>query len=159
MQKQQLKEPGSYYYEEKAWYDLCPNTLPIIPPVTVEIFPKSMTHREILKEYNITPYNSYAEAAAALIPLIPTLKYPSRIVYFNDDSILYRFHAWRRDDGRLGVRVRRVYLDDEYDAERGVVFSNGLSDTLGSLSSSDSLSLEDAIAIVKSHGLKVIEEK
>lgn len=146
MKKSQLKEKGSYYYECKDFYGACPNTLPIIPPARVEIFPRTMTHAEILKEYKIIPYNSYAEAVAALIPLIPDLKLPSRIVYFKEDEILFRFHAWRFGGGQLSVYVDEVFLDREYDAERGVVFSNGHLDALSN-SSLDSLSLPKELII------------
>lgn len=122
--KSQLKEVGSYYYEQNDWYKNCPDELPYIPDTKVEIFPNAMTHREILETYKIKPYASYAEAAAALVPLIADLKYPSRIVYFEEDGKLYRLFAWRYDDGLLGVHAEGVDLRRECDAESGVCFSN-----------------------------------
>lgn len=123
MKKQQLKEKGSYYYEQNDWYNNCPDTLPSIPDTKVEIFPRIMTHRKVLDTYHIKPYGSYAEAATALVPLIAGLKYPSRIVYFEENGTLFRFHAWRNDDGQLRVFVRKVDLDFECDAGDGVCFS------------------------------------
>lgn len=164
MKKQQLKEKGSYYYEEKGWYESCPDILPVISPITIEILPRSMYHREILKEYNITPYSSYAEAAAVLVSLIPDLKYPSRLVYFTENEVLYRFRAWRGDGGQLDVDVFEVDLDDECGAGRGVCFSNGLSDTLETLGSLDSLELshsqkvEEAIKLCKKSGFEVFKK-
>lgn len=139
--KSQLKEEGSYYNEEKDWYKNCPDTLPTIPPVKVEIFPRVMSHREILNTYKIVPYSSYAEAAAALIPLIPDLKLPSRIVYFKEDNVLFRFHAWRDDDGQLRVNVNEVNLGRRCGAEDGVAFSNSTSDPSNSLDTDVSLEL------------------
>lgn len=158
--KSELKEKGSYYYEEKPWYDACPETLPEIPEPKVEIFPRAMTHREILKEYKVTPYASYAEAAAAIAHIKPTLKndYKGRIAYFIEDGTTYRLNAWRGDDGQFVLRVNEADLDDEWDAEDGVAFSNGTLDASGtSLSPSDSLTLESAIALVKSNGYEVFK--
>lgn len=155
MKKSQLKEKRSYYYEEKAWYESCPDTLPKVPEFKTEIFPRAMTHQEILDTYKIIPYSSYAEAAAVVVSIIPDLKWPSRIVYFKENEVLYRFDAWRDDDGQLGVNVGRVHLGREYAAEYGVAFSNSPSDTLDSLSSLDSLELSRAIEICKSNGLVV----
>lgn len=140
IKKSVLKEKISYYYESREWYDTAPDTLPV-PEYTTEIFPRVMTHTEILKEYNITPYNSYQEAAAVCASVISDLKsnYRGRIVYFKENGILYRFLAWRFDDGWLDVYVREVYLDDRFDAESGVCFSNGNLDTSDSLDTDDTI--------------------
>lgn len=126
--KSELKEKGSYYYESKPWYEACPKTLPEIPEPKVEIFPRTMTNREILREYKITPYASYAEAAAAIAHIKPTLKndYKGRLAYFTENGTTYRLGAWRRDDGQLRLGVREAYLDGEWGAENGVAFSNGI---------------------------------
>ena len=125
--KSVLKENNSCYYECNDWYDKCPSKLSV-PEFKTEIFTRSISHDDILKEYNITPYASYAEATAVCASIIFTLKndYKSRIVYFKDNDVLYRFFAWRDDDGQLDVLVREVDLDYEFDPEDGVCFNNGI---------------------------------
>lgn len=157
MKKSQLKEPGSYYYESKSWYESCPKTLPETPKFKIEILSRRMTHSEILKEYAIIPYASYAEAATVVASLIPDLKnnYKSRIVYFTENNATYRFIAWRNDDGQLGLGVNEIRLDDEFAPEYGVAFGNGHFDTSRSFDSSDTLTLESAIKMVVDAGYKV----
>lgn len=160
MTKSKLKEKGSYYYEERDWYENCPAQLPQAPIFKVEVFPRIMSHREILDTYKVVPYASYAEAASVVISIIPDLKYPSRIVYFKEDGVLYRFDAWRRDGGQLVVDVYEVRLGFKYVAEYGVCFSNSTSDTLGAgpLDSSEPSALASAIELVKSHGYRIFKE-
>lgn len=143
--KSELKEQGSYYYESKPWYDACPEILPEIPEPKVEILTRTMSYREILKEYDITPYASYAEAASAIAHIKPTIKYPSRIAYFTEDGTTYRLDAWRRGDGQFGLGVDGLDLAIPWHAERGVVFSNGTLDASGAtLRPSESLPLGPA---------------
>lgn len=158
MNKSKLKE--GYYYEEKEWYDACPDDLPNAPKYQIEIFPKVMTHKEILETYKIVPYSSYREAAAVVVSIIPTLKndFKSRLVYFKENEVLYRFSAWRRGGGRLYLYVREVELGNEYGAGSGACFlSNSTSDTSGD-SPLDSLTLPQAIKICKENGYKVMKE-
>lgn len=64
---------SNYYYEINPWYDKCPDILPEVPYQT-EIFKETLSHSEIIKTYNILPYDSYEEAAAVCLSLIPDLK-------------------------------------------------------------------------------------
>lgn len=152
---------SGYYYETKPWYDDCPDKLPV-PEFKTEIFPRAMTHREILDTYKITPYASYAEAAAVVLALIPALTndYKGRLVYFKEGGTLYRFSAWRYDDGQLDLYVFEPDLDDGWGAEYGVCFGNGTLDAsnTGHLDSDVPLELSRAIEVVKSHGYKIIKE-
>lgn len=157
IKKSLLKEKDSYYYECNDWYSKVPEKL-TVSNFKTEIFPRSMTHREILKEYSVIPYNSYAEAVAICASVIPTLKndYEGRIIYFKENEILYRFCAWRGGDGQLRVGVSRVHLGGECGAGNGVCFSNGNLDTSEkTLSNLDSLTLEKAIEICKENNLTV----
>lgn len=121
---------SGHYYECNPWYDTLPQVIAETDYKT-EIFPRAMTHREILDTYNIVPYTSYVDAAVACISALKDLKndYKGRLVYFKENDVLYRFNAWRDGDGQLDVNVDEVNLDYKYDAEGGVVFSNGTSDT------------------------------
>lgn len=150
---------SGYYYETKPWYETCPEELPV-PEFKTEIFPRTMTHREILDTYKVTPYASYAEAAAVVLALISALTndYKGRLVYFKEGGTLYRFVAWRDDVGQLRVSVFETDLDDEWYAEHGVCFSNGTLDTCDDIVTSLPLELGRAIEVVKSHGYKVIKE-
>lgn len=141
MNKNILKE--GYYYECKPWYDTLPDEIAETYYKT-EIFPKAMTHKEILETYKIIPYNSYFDAAFICISALKDLKndYKGRSVYFKENDVLYRFNAWRGDGGQLRVNVDEVDLDGEYDAGSGVLFSNGISDTSDlTLKPSETLSL------------------
>lgn len=152
---------SGYYYEEKDWYDTLANELPEVEYKT-EIFTETISHNNILKKYNITPYPSYIEAAAVCANLIKDLKnnYKSRLVYFTENNTLFRFFAWRLGDGQLGLGVGKVGLGNDYGAGRGVCFSNiPLIPSDTTLESSDTLSLIRAIEIVKSNGYKVFLEK
>lgn len=142
IKKSDLKK--GYYYEEKPWYDACPDELEEPEEFKMEIFPRIMTHAEILKEYNIAPYSSYAEAAVVFLAVIPRFdkNCKGQVVYFTDDGILYRFLAWRRGGGRLYVGVRKVDLGIEYDPGDGVAFRNSPSVPSGN-SALDSLTLPD----------------
>lgn len=144
---------GGYYWEVYPFYDSIPEELPKIKYQT-EIFSKSLSHRQILKKYNIVPYETVAEAAAVVLDLIPTLKndYKSRLVYFKQDAVLYRFDAWRDDDGQLNVDVFKVLLDSKYDAENGVCFSATDTLKLETSSSLETLTLESAIKMIKEAG-------
>ncbi len=153
LNKKVLKE--NYYYEEIPIYDKLPTKLPKVPKYEVKIFPKTMSHREILKEYNIKPYEDFKTAASAVADIILTLKndYKSRIVYFNYENTLYRFYAWRNDAGQLRVFVCGVNLGLKYVAEDGVAFSNGPLET----SPIDTLKLSDFDALEKR--VKTLENK
>lgn len=148
---------SGYYYEVKSWYNACPETLPKVKYQT-EIFTRYITHAEILKEYNITPYNSYNEAAAVVASLVEDLK-PNdwRIVYFKEDEVLYRFHAFRDDDSQLNFSVYEVDLGSLFGPGHGVCFGYP-SDTSASLSPSETFTLDWAMEIVKENGYKIIKE-
>lgn len=159
--KSTIKEKGSYYYEVKPWYDKAPKKLPK-PTYKTEIFTEVISHSKILKTYAIEPYSSYAEALAVVADLIPTLKndWKGRLVYFKENDVLYRWNAFRYDDGQLNVYVRRVNPDNEWNAGNGVCFqatkpSNTSDLNLGNL---DSLDLSAAIELVKKSGYKVYKE-
>lgn len=157
MNKTLLKE--GYYYEEKPWYDTLPETIAEPNPFKTIIFEKDMTHDQILKEYNIVPYNSYMDAAIVCLTIIHTLKNDckSRIIYFKESNILYRFSAWRDGVGKLSVRVSKVRRGSKYYAGSGACFSNvPLKSLTEYLSPSDTLTLESAIKIVKQAGYKII---
>lgn len=142
MNKSKLKE--GYYYEEKPWYDTLPDTIASPEPFTTVIFEKDMTHDEILKEYNIVPYNSYMDAAIICLSIIPDLKndYKGRIIYFKENDVLYRFYAWRFDSGELNVNIFEVDRGDGGSASYGACFS-------------DDLTLERAIGICIMNGYNV----
>lgn len=147
--KSVLKE--GYYHELLLWYDSLPEKLPTVAFVT-EILPNTMTNKEILKKYKIVPYTSYEQAAGVCATVIPELtnNYKSRIVYFQENEVLYCFRAWRVGDGQLRVSVGRVDLSDDFGAGRGVCFSNSISGTSNSfLDFSDSMELETMIELTK----------
>lgn len=148
---------SGYYYEVKPWYDACPTTLPKVKYQT-EIFTRYITHAEILKEYTITPYNSYNEAAAVVGSLVEDLK-PNdwRIVYFKEDGVLYLFLAFRIGDSQLVLGVRKVGPDGTFGPGNGVCFGYP-SDTSASLSPSETFTLDRAMEIVKENGYKIIKE-
>lgn len=136
--KKNLKE--NYYYESKPWYDTMPNKLPIVDYTTV-IFPRTMSHREILKEYNIEPY-TVQEAFSVAADLVKKLKNNDwRLVYFTDNDTLYRFDAWRDVVGQLRVGVNEVGLDGGYGAGGGACLRSK------SLSSSPSVSLASGLSV------------
>lgn len=123
--KSKIKENGSYYYECKPWYDKTPSKLPK-PIYQTEIFPRMMSHAEILKTYAIAPYSSYTEALAVVADLIPTLTndWKGRFVYFKEDDVPYCFRAWRLGDGRLRVYVNSVDLGNKWRVGYGVCFQD-----------------------------------
>lgn len=120
--KSKLKE--GYYYEIKNFYDKLPDEIEV-PEYKTEIFPKVMTHREILDTYKIEPY-TMEQAFGVILDVISTLKNYSncRIVYFEEDGVLYRLSAFRHDGGLLGVNVNSAVFDDKWDAGSGACFSN-----------------------------------
>lgn len=128
--KSKLKEPNGYYYEQKPWHETLPDMLDV-PEFKTEIFPKPMTHTEILETYKIIPYASYALAAGVIASIIPDLKNSDkgRIVYFKENDVLYRFDAFRDDDGGLDWRVNEVVLGRGWDAGCGACFGNSPSDS------------------------------
>lgn len=155
--KSELKQ--DYYWECKDFYDKLPDQIEVIPSHT-EILTKTMTHREILDTYKIKPY-TLEQATGVILDIIPTLQndYKSRIVYFKDNDVLYRFRAYRPSDDELSVDVFEVGLDNRWDAGNGVCFSNELLDTQSqSISTSETLSDQAMIDILKSKGYKISKE-
>ncbi len=155
LNKKILKE--GYYYESESFYESLPNKLPKAPKYKTKNFTEWISHRDILKKYNITPYPDVLTAASVTVDLIPTLeKGKGKLVYFNHNGVLHRFNAWRRDDGLLRVRVSKVDLGFKCAAEYGVAFSNS------PLESSTPLSLEpsvtSAIELLKKEGYKITKE-
>lgn len=164
--KKSLLKQG-YYYEERPWYDALPETL-TVPSYREEIFPKDMTHKKILETYKITPY-TIEEAFAVAADKSKTLQNKEyRLVYFTDGDTRYGLGVYRNSDGGLEVCVDEVYLDDEWDAGDGVLFSNEPSDTekpdTETIEPSDTLfplEVGNAINLLKEHGFKItrLEEK
>lgn len=169
IKKSALKE--GYFYEEKSWYDALPETLKV-PEYKTEIFAETLSHKEILEKYKIESYQSIEDAFAVAADSIPTPEndYKGRLVYFMDGETRYRLGVSRGSDGRLRVYVDRVGPDDQWDAGRGVLFSNetlspgGSVDTLA-LGRSEPLTLSDetknAITLLKSQNFRItrIESK
>lgn len=146
---------SGYYWELKPWYDSCPDELPVAEYKT-EIFTDYLTHKEILKKYNITPYDSYAQAASVAVSLADTLKRGEyRIIYFKEDEVLYRFGAFYYDDSRLDFHVRKVGPSSGYDPGDGVCFGYPSDTQPLTLSDSDNLTLESAIKIVWENGFSI----
>lgn len=167
VKKSVLKQ--GYYYEEKSWYDALPYALPV-PEYKEELFPKAMSHKEILNAYHIKPY-TVAEAFAVASEKSATLKNGEyRLVYFIDGDATCRLHVYRYSFGKLRVYISRVDPDRQWDAGYGVLLSNGTLDTesndavaLGNLDALtlDSTRLDDikkAIELLKGNGFKVIKE-
>jgi len=100
---------------------------------TIYRFNESMTHGSILNEAERTGIKKiYHFTEALMIALRGVLagevdeKGTGIIAYFKVDGNdqLYRFLAWRFDDGQLFVDVDKVYLGRWYDAGNGACFSN-----------------------------------
>lgn len=128
--KSKLRERNGYYYEFRPFYDALPANLEV-PEYRTEIFPRAMTHAEIIREYAVVPYGNVQDAFAVIADCIPTLKndYKGRLAYFSDtDGTLCRLNVWRHGDGMLSLFVRRVDLDYEWHAGSGVLASNERSD-------------------------------
>lgn len=143
---------SGYYYEALPWYDKCSETLPKVEFKT-EIFSRYITHKEILKEYNITPYGSYNDAAKIVVSLIDSLKSSEwRIVYFKEDDVLYRFSAFRGGDSQLDFHVDKVDPDNKWDSGYGVCFGYPSDTQNQTLSPSESLTLATAVEICKEAG-------
>ena len=98
-------------------------------------FLSQLSHQRILEEaenLGIKRIYSYLEALHIIRKVILLGEVDQKgtgvIVYFSfkidGKDALYRFDAFRGDDGRLGLGVFRVYLDDGYDAGNGVCLSN-----------------------------------
>ena len=96
-------------------------------------FLKTITHRQILQEgeeKNIKHVGTYLEALLTVVIAIMAGEVDQKntgvIAYFKVDGNdqLFRFRAWRNDDGQLRVVVFEVVLDDKCGAESGVAFSN-----------------------------------
>jgi len=96
-------------------------------------FTKTLSHELILdeaKRMGIQKIYTYTEALATVIKGILTGEVDENgtgiIAYFKVDGNdqLYRFLAWRYDDGQLDVLVDRVDLGSEFDAGIGACFSN-----------------------------------
>lgn len=119
--KNKLKE--CYYWEYTDLYDKLPAKLEV-PDYEHEIFPKTMTHKEILETYNIAPY-TVEQAFGAALSIIPELQndWKSKLIYFMNGTTLCRLIMYRGDDGRLGVNVNRVDLGREWHAGNGTLFS------------------------------------
>lgn len=158
--KSLLKE--GYYYESKAWYDTIPQEL-TVPSYQTEIFPKAMTHQEIIDTYHIEPYKNIQDAFAVAADCIPTLlnDYKGRLVYFMDGDTRYRLNVYRDSGGELGVGVYGLDLGLEWNAGDGVLFSNETQilkadDTLA-LNSFEPLTIKEtqAIEILKEKGFKI----
>lgn len=134
--KSKLKE--CYYWECEDFYDKLPSKIEV-PEYRTEIFQKTMTHNEILKEYNIVPY-TMEQAFGVTIDIIPTLKpdWKGRLIYFKENEILYRLNAFRSGDGQLKVYVYEVDDSDEWGAGSGACLSNKPLES----QSSDTLTLE-----------------
>lgn len=158
IKKSLLKE--GYYYEFKPFYNSLPATL-TIPEYQTEIFPKDMSHQEILDTYKIEPYQSIQDAFAVAADCIATLKndWKGRIIYFMDGDTRYRLDVFRDSDGRLGVGIDGVNLDG-WDAGYGVLFSNKDPKPLSSATLDDlgSLSLKDAVKMVLDAGYVIYKK-
>jgi hypothetical protein len=96
-------------------------------------FIKSITHRQILEEgeaKNIKRIGTFLEALATVKAAILAGEVEQHgtgvIAYFKvaGNDQLFRFYAWRSDDGQLLVNVLKVYLDRKYVPGDGVAFSN-----------------------------------
>lgn len=139
MKKPKLLLKQGYYHECEPFFDKLSDEIEVIES-RVEIFPKTMTHREILETYKIEPY-TLEQATGILLGILDDLKYPSRLIYFKDNDVLYCFNAYRRDGGGLRAFVYETLLDSRCYAGYGVCLSNKPLNTQSSdtstLSSSD----------------------
>lgn len=100
---------------------------------TVYRFLSNLNHGQILQEAENTGIKkiyTFFEGLSIIQKAILSGEIDKRgtgiIVYFNVEGIgaLYRFGAYRFDDGRLVVSVVKVYLDREWDANSGACFCN-----------------------------------
>ncbi len=103
--------------------------------VAVYRFIKTLTHQQILDEAERTKIKKVYTWFEALFIIRTVIlagevdkKGKGCIVYFtfkvDDKEILYRFSAYRNDDGQLDVDVNEVDLGNECVADYGVCFSN-----------------------------------
>lgn len=157
MNKSKLKE--GYYYEEKPFYDSLPDTLES-PEYTTEIFSKAMTHQEILDTYKIKPY-TLQQAAGVTVKVMQTLNNSQyRVIYFEDNGVLFRFGAWRLGGGQLRVYVCEVGRGYEFCAGYGACFSNdSLEPKTETLEPLETLDLARAIGICVINGYTVTKNK
>lgn len=157
MNKSKLKE--GYYYEEKPFYDSLPDTLES-PEYTTEIFSTEMTHQEILDTYKIKPY-TLQQAAGVTVKVMQTLDNSQyRVIYFEDNGVLFRFGAWRFGGGQLSVSVYEVSRGFEYDAGHGACFSNdSLEPKTEILEPLETLDFARAIGICVINGYTVTKNK
>lgn len=100
---------------------------------TIYRFLVNLTHRQILEEAENTGVKkvySYLEGLSIIRQAILDGEVDKKgtgiLVYFKVEGIdtLYRFNAFRLDDGQLSVDVRKTALFSEWSAGRGACFSN-----------------------------------
>ncbi len=119
-----------------GWDAFKGKTMPAIPEdvsTTLYRFLKTLSHRQILDEgeaKKIKKIYNWREALhitrEAILNNEVDIRGTAVITYFKVPGVdtLFRFSAFRFDDGQLGVDVVEVGLDSKYDAENGVCFSN-----------------------------------
>jgi hypothetical protein len=100
---------------------------------TIYRFTKSLTHAQILEEAEKTGVKkifTYLEAFSIVREAVLACEVDEKgkgiLVYFQlpDSTQLYRFRAYRGDDGRLCLSVNGVNPDADWDGGYGAAFSN-----------------------------------
>lgn len=124
--------------DNDIWNYFLDQTVPgVLRKITTVVyrFLSMLSHQQILEEaenLGIKRIYSYMEALHIIRKVILIGEVDQKgtgvIVYFNlkidGKDVLYRFYAYRSDDGQLRVRVYRVRLASECDAGDGACFSN-----------------------------------
>lgn len=133
--EKELKNPDPYV-DNDLWGYFKNKTIPGFTEdlvSTIYRFLVNLTHRQILDEAENTGIKkvyTYLEGLSIIRQAILDGEVDKKgtgiFVYFKVEGIdtLYRFNAFRYDDGQLYVDVSKANLGREWDAGRGACFSN-----------------------------------
>ena len=126
------------FIDSDIWNYFIDQTVPgVMRKITTVVyrFLSQLSHQQILEEaenLGIKRIYSYLEALHIIRKIIflgeVDQKGTGIFVYFNfkidEKDVLYRFNAFRNDDGKLNLNVNKVNLDNEYNAGDGACFRN-----------------------------------
>lgn len=160
MNKSTLKK--GYYYEFKNLYDTLPDELEIIENCKQIDYDRTVTEREILKEY-AGKLSTFEQACGYVLRMIDSLKMEIKwnLVFFEQDGVPCRLYFGLGSDGVLSVNVRKVIETIVWDSPRvgfPLCNKNSESSTM-TLSPSDALTLESAVEMCKKAGYRVLRTK
>jgi hypothetical protein len=133
--EKELENPDPYI-DNDLWKYFDGKTVPGIPVDLTSViyrFLVNLNHGQILDEatrFGIMKFYTYLEGLSIIKKAILSGEVDKKgtgiIVFFKVEGIdtLYRFAAFRYDDGQLTVDVNKVYLGTEWNAGDGACFSN-----------------------------------